>query len=67
MGNAFEEARHHGYSEADMAAEMKEMEDRMNALGCPKCKYIERNCTTCNTIINDDMYQKCPYRKIKEV
>lgn len=67
MGNAFEEARHHGYSVADMEAEMKEMEDRMNALGCPNCKYIEWNCTTCSTIINDDMYQKCPYRKVKEV
>jgi hypothetical protein len=67
MGNAFEEARRHGYSEADMAAEMKETEDRMAFLGCMNCKYIERNCTTCNTIINDDMYQKCPYRKNKEV
>jgi hypothetical protein len=67
MGNAFEEARHHGYSEADMAAEMKETEDRMAFLGCMNCKYIERYSPTCDTIINDDMYQKCPYRKIKEV
>ena len=32
-----------------------------------KYQNAQGDTNTCNTIINDDMYQKCPYRKIKEV
>lgn len=62
MSNPFEEAMHHGYSEADMAADMQEMEERMEHLGCKKCKYIDMYHPTCNGVIQGSM-AKCPYRK----
>lgn len=70
MGNAFEEARHHGYTAEDMAADMKEMEDRMAFLGCPNCRYSDRNSPTCDNIIRDEcnIYRcGCPLYSRKEV
>lgn len=59
-----EEARHQGYSAADMAAEMKEREKRMQDLGCFTCKYQQKGFATCEVILNgEDTYPRCPYRK----
>ena len=52
MANAFEEARHHGFSEADMAPEMEEMERRIESLGCDTCWHRNENSPVCETIIN---------------
>ena len=70
MSNAFEEARHQGYTEADMAADQKEITDRMEYLGCPNCKYGGRNSRTCESIIIDEsnIYRLgCPLYSQKEV
>ena len=68
MGNGYEEALHQGYSAADMAADMEEMEKRMQDIGCFDCKYRDRNSRTCDVVIRDESgtYQRCPYYK-KEV
>ena len=59
-----EEARHQGYSAADMAAEMQEREKRMQDLGCFTCKYQQKGFATCEVILNgEDTYPRCPYRK----
>lgn len=64
MGNAFEEAVHHGYSAAEMAADMQEQMDNMRRLGCNNCVYIKDYHYTCvNVISNADNYIKCPYFK----
>lgn len=70
MGNAFEEARHHGYTEEDMAAEEKEINERMAFLGCPECRYGQRYSRTCENIIIDEcgIYKcGCPLYSQKEV
>lgn len=64
MSNPFEEAMHQGYSAADMVADMNEMQERMNHLGCEGCKYGILYHPTCNGIIQGSM-AKCPYRKEK--
>lgn len=64
MSNAFEEARHYGYSAADMEADMKEMEERMEHLGCEGCRYIDLYHPTCYGVIEGTL-RKCPYRKEK--
>lgn len=65
MGNAFEEARHQGYSTADMKADKEEMEKRMQELGCFNCKYGADLYRVCGTIIEDrdNVFEHCPYRK----
>lgn len=60
----FEEARHQGFSKADMAQEAKEQTDRCKALGCESCIYRDRNANACMKIIMETiLYPKCPYRK----
>lgn len=63
--NNFEDARHQGFSRADMAQEMREMELRLESLGCHLCKYGQRSIRTCDTIIEDadGIYPTCPYFK----
>ena len=59
MGNGFEEAMHQGFSAAEMAADMKEMEDRCEALGCLSCLYRDRYAAICGRVIDeDDLYSK---------
>ena len=52
MSNAFEDAMHQGFSRADMAQELMELEKRMHGLGCDTCQHQCENAPTCNTIIN---------------
>ena len=64
MSNAFEDARHQGYSAADMAADMAEKMARCQALGCLTCAYKDRISATCDYIIDQEtIYEHCPYRK----
>ena len=67
MSNAFEEARHKGFSVADMAQEMKEKEERIQELGCSDCHY-QIGFRACETIIEDDgeTFPRCPYFKKEE-
>lgn len=67
MGS-FEEARHQGYTAADMAADQAEYEQRMQALGCFQCKYGADLYRVCGTIIEDkdNVFEHCPYFR-KEV
>ena len=66
MANEFEEARHQGYSAADMTADIEEQENRINELGCLTCAYGERYSNTCITVREETtLYTKCPYRKEK--
>ena len=69
MNNDFEDAKHQGFSRADMAQEMAEKEKRMQELGCPKCRYKNKGYMTCETVIelSDTFGGKCPYNRIKEV
>ena len=57
----FENAKHQGYTAADMAADEAEATQRMQALGCFSCKYGAAY-RACTTIIEGD-YDKCPYFK----
>lgn len=57
----FENARHQGYTAAEMAADAAEATQRMKELGCFSCKYGVRY-RACETLIEGD-YDKCPYRK----
>ena len=69
MSDAFEEAKHHGYSAADMAADMQEIKDRMEMLGCPICKYRNLTSHTCDAVIKDELgiYKcGCPFWKKEE-
>lgn len=52
MNNAFEDAMHQGFSRADMAQELMEMERRMHGLGCDRCLYRDEISPVCETIIN---------------
>ena len=52
MSNGFEDARHHGYSRADMAQEMEELERRMHGLGCDRCHHGDEISPICEVIIN---------------
>ena len=64
MSNEFEDAKHQGYSAADMASDVAEQMARYQELGCMSCIYAERYSNTCLTIReNADTYTKCPYRK----
>ena len=64
MSDPFEEARHHGYSAADLAADMKELEERCEALGCDSCSYRDGNYAICVRVIEDEkLYKYCPYKK----
>lgn len=66
MGS-FEEARHQGYSEADMAADMEEAEIRATQLGCQRCKYQTSGSASCERVfLQEDLYRTCPYFKQKE-
>ena len=60
--SSFEDARHQGYSAAEMAADMAEVASRMQALGCYGCKYSSLYHATCEGIINGEL-AKCPYIK----
>ena len=60
--NGFEEARNHGYSAADQAADMAEQVQRCNELGCYQCKYSTLYHATCEGVINGTLTE-CPYRK----
>lgn len=51
MSNAFEDAMHQGFSGADMAQELMEMERRMHGLGCDRCLYRDEISPVCETII----------------
>ena len=68
MSNSFEDAMHQGFSRADMAQEVEEMEKRIEELGCHLCKYSKRSIRTCETIIEDveGIYPRCPYFKKEE-
>ena len=59
----FEDAKHQGFSKADMAQDMAEKEKRIKELGCDKCRYKERLSVTCNTVIDlsDRFKGICPY------
>jgi len=66
MANEFEEARHQGYSAADMKADIEEQKNRINELGCLTCAYGESHFNTCITVREvTTLYSKCPYRKEK--
>ena len=54
----FEEAMHHGYSRADFASEMEELEKIYQELGCAQCKYEEYNSRACR-----GDFSKCPFTK----
>ena len=58
----FENAVHHGYTAADMAADQAEATQRMKALGCFSCRYGTLYHPTCNRIIQGSL-MKCPYFK----
>ena len=62
MANGFEEARHQGFSRADMAQEMAEKEKRMKQLGCDVCVYKYSGFMTCDTVIEicDTLDGICP-------
>lgn len=62
MSNDFENALHQGYSAADMAADMAEVEARTNELGCYCCRYGQEYHPTCNNIIAGCL-GRCPYFK----
>ena len=62
MGNGYEEAMHQGYSAADMAADMEEIEKRVEGLGCRICKYRDWNSRTCDNVISGFL-ERCPYFK----
>ena len=57
----FEEAKHQGYSTADMAADMAEAQQRLNDLGCPICKWGEYRSPACYSIFEDVTKIVCPY------
>lgn len=57
----FENARHQGYTVADLAADEAETTQRMKELGCFSCKYGARY-KACSTVIECG-YKRCPYRK----
>ena len=62
MANSFEEAVHHGYSVAEMAADMQAQADAARRLGCPTCRHVTDYHVTClNMISNADSVKKCPY------
>lgn len=58
----FENALHQGYTAADMAADVEEATQRMNALGCFSCRYGKIAHPTCRGVIKGSL-MKCPYRK----
>ena len=62
MGNSFEEAKHQGYSQADMLADARETEEQMELLGCRECKYGESYHSCCASIIEQRL-EKCPFKK----
>ena len=62
MGNAFEESMHQGFSRAEMAQEMLELERRIEALGCRECIHMIENSPVCNMIINSGKYGACNFR-----
>ena len=59
----FEDAKHQGFSRADMAQEMAEKEKRMQELGCPTCRYKESKYMVCDTVLelSDRFNGICPY------
>lgn len=63
----FEDAKHQGFSRADMAQEMDEKEKRMQELGCDKCRYEKDNYMACDTVIelSDTFGGICPYFRNK--
>ncbi len=70
MSDDYETARHYGFSREDYMAEQKEIMDRMEFLGCPNCRYSDRNSPTCDNIIRDEcnIYRcGCPFYSKKEV
>lgn len=58
--SSFEEAKHQGYSKADMAADMAEYAARMTELGCYACQYSSLYHATCDNMIKGSL-PKCPY------
>ena len=63
----FEEAIHQGFSRADVAQEIKEMDERMNHLGCRECFHLPEGSSVCDMIIRrDDAFKDCPYFFKKE-
>ena len=63
--SSFEEARHQGYSAAEMAADIAEQEKRAKDLGCFKCKWGELYSPSCDSI-RGGVKVLCPYFKNKE-
>lgn len=62
MGNAFEESMHQGFSRADLADEMLELERRIESLGCRDCAHMMENSPVCNMIIHSSKYGACNFR-----
>ena len=48
----FEDAMHQGFSRADMAQELMELEKRMHGLGCDRCLHRDEISPVCDMIIN---------------
>lgn len=65
---SFEEARHQGYSAADMAADAAEQVNRLQQLGCGICRYRLGNYHVCAAVIEDkdNVFEHCPYKKEAE-
>lgn len=61
--NNFEEAMHHGFSRADVAQEIKEMDERMHQLGCLRgCIHFQKCSPVCDCIIrHDEKWDKCNF------
>ena len=59
---SFEEARHHGYTQADMIADAKETQEQMDLLGCKDCRYGDSYHSCCSSIIEQRL-DKCPFKK----
>lgn len=60
--NNFEEAMHHGFSRADVAQEIKVLDERMHQLGCNSCFHAKENSPVCDCIIrHDEKWDSCNF------
>lgn len=61
--STFEEAMHHGFSRADLAQEIKEMEERIDQLGCNRCIHRFENSHVCDQIIrHPERWSECKFK-----
>lgn len=63
----FEEARHQGFSQADMAQEEEEITKKMNSFGCHRCNWGMSFSLLCDvTLKSTSKMDECPFFKDRD-